>query len=126
MKGQIFITVSILVAVTLLVLTINSFTTQENDQYLYNYFTNLKTELTNTVDIAILDNLDDSGISARIDQYSDFSNTLLSGKGYTQKIVYNANVNGATIDIYLGKGEEYYQDTIVLDRIVTEVVAIEK
>jgi len=123
MKGQIFITVSILVAVTLLVLTINSFSTQENDPYLYNYFINLKTELTNTVDLAILDNRD---IAASINQYSDFSDKLLSNKGYTQRINFNVKETSAVIDIYLGKGEEYYQDTIVLDRIVTEVVAIEK
>ncbi|MBU3896683.1 MAG: hypothetical protein KJ697_01995 [Nanoarchaeota archaeon] len=118
MKGQIFITVSILVAVMLLVLTINSYTIQENDAYLYNYFTNLKTELVNTVDTAILDGLDEKGISANIDEFSKFSDKLLLDKGYTQTIKYNVKGTNAVIDIYLGKGEEYYQDTIVIERTV--------
>lgn len=116
MKGQIFITVSILVAVTLLVLTINNYSVQEKDQYLYNYFTNLKTEMTNTVDNAILDSKD---VSKSIEEFSSFSNKVLFSKGYVQTIKYNVFGNSAVIDIYLGKGDEYYRDTLVIDRTVS-------
>lgn len=116
MKGQIFITVSIIVAVALLMLSVNSVKVESSNNYLHDYFVNLKTETINVVDDTILNKED---ISANLDKFILFSNGIMTEKGYTQIIKYNVNGNQVTVDIQLSKGEEYYKDIIIIDRTVT-------
>jgi len=112
MKGQIFIVVSLFVAIALFALAMNMQVIPEPQDYLQNHFINLRTELTETASYAVLDSED---VSAALDEYILFSNTVLSAKGYTQTIYYTEDSGLITIDIYLGKGDEYYKDKIIID-----------
>lgn len=112
MKGQIFIVASLFVAIAMLVLAMGTQIIPEPQDYLQNYFVNLRAELTETASHAILDGTD---VSSALDEYIDFSDDILSAKGYTQIVSYAENSGLITIDIYLGKGDEYYKDRITID-----------
>jgi hypothetical protein len=94
-------------------MSINAVKPHESDQYLRNYFVNLKTELTNTVDDALLNGQD---VSKKLDSFISFSNDVLSQKGYSQSIIYKLEGSKVTINLYLKRGEEYYKDRIIIDR----------
>ncbi|MBU3905058.1 MAG: hypothetical protein KJ906_02845 [Nanoarchaeota archaeon] len=111
MKGQIFIVVSILIAVSLLGLSIGMKPIVVEDSYIQNYFVNVRTEIRNTVDLALLD---DEDVSDKLDEYIDFSELVLENKGILQDINYNIESDSVIVNIYLERGEEYYSDQIVI------------
>ena len=115
MKGQIFIVVSILVAVSLLLISANKISSSEPSDYLKNYYTDLKAELVNTVDTGLMN----GDFPARLDNFIAFSNGVLSQKGYTQDIQYHIVGSSVIVDVSLSKGNEYYRDTITIDRTVS-------
>jgi len=115
MKGQIFIVGSVLVAIALLAISMGFTETVEQENYMQNYFVNLRTELINTVDNALLTGDD---VATELDNYILFSDQVLSEKGYEQTVVYIVSGNDVTIDIYLGKGQEYYKDSVTVDMTV--------
>lgn len=113
MKGQVFITLSIFVVIALLMLSIGFVEVHKTENYMQDYFVNIRTELVNTVDDSLIYGED---ISANLDSYIMFSERALSSKGYEQDITYTISGNDVTLDIYLAKGEEYYRDIITVER----------
>lgn len=115
MKGQIFIVVSILVTISLLAIAMTTSITIEPENYLQNYFVNIRAELTETASYALLDGTD---VGSALDEYILFSKNILEQKGYVQTVTYSEDSQFVTIDIYLGRGEEYYSDLIIIDKRV--------
>jgi len=111
MKGQIFIVVSILIAVSLLALSIGMTQIVVEDSYVKDYFVNVRTEVKNTVDLALMDGED---YTESLDEYIVFSEKVLDKKGIVQEISYAQSKKGLSVDIYLELGEEYYRDQILI------------
>ena len=111
MKGQIFIVSAIIVAVLLLALAINIKPVYTSTDYLQNYFTNVRTEIIDTFESALLSGEDYTNV---LDEYVAFSEDVLSNKGIEQQITYYENSSGVVVDIYLERGEEYYSDQIII------------
>ena len=69
------------------------------------------TQIINTVEISLLSGED---YEDNLNEYIDFSELVLEGKGITQVINYQENIEGLVVDIYFEKEEEYYKDQIVI------------
>jgi len=113
MKGQVLIVLSVFIAIALLIISISSSLIPQSEDYLQDYFVNLRTELINTVDTSVIYGED---VSQNLDAYIQFSQSVLQPKGYDQTITYNINGDEYTIDIYLGKDDEYYRDSLTITR----------
>ena len=111
MKGQIFIVVSILIVISLLGLSIGMDQIVVKESYTQNYFVNVRDEIKNTIDLALLNEED---YKQALDDYIVFSNKVLNKKGIIQKVSYTESKKSLMVDIYLEKEEEYYRDEIVI------------
>ena len=111
MKGQIFIVVSILIAVSLLALSIGMNKIIVEESYVQDYFVNVRTEIKNTADNSLLNGEE---YSDNLDDYIVFSEKILDKKGIKQEISYALSKKGLVIYIYLEKGEEYYRDEVIV------------
>jgi hypothetical protein len=120
MRGQIFIIASILILLALLVTRLTTKTIDiKQDELFYESFSNLKTELIKTVDLALINH---ESVSTRLDNFTEFSRDIFNKKGYTETVNYQISQNGGTTIVYLNvslANDKYYLlDGLIINRTV--------
>jgi len=120
MKGQIFIIASVLILLALLVTRLSTRTIDiKQDEIFYESFSNLKSELIKTIDLALINQ---ESVSARLDDFIDFSKDVFNKKGYTEAVNYQISQNGGTTIVYLNvsltNDKSYLLDSLIINRTV--------
>jgi hypothetical protein len=89
MKGQVFIILAAFLILGLIMLRVSTKTILEKSQNLLpENFLNLKSELTQTVDISLLKNED---LQSNINEFVTFSSKVLKERGYLETVKYSIN-----------------------------------
>ena len=120
MKGQIFILIAVMVLLALILLR-NAVELPEikSDDYLYEGFTNLKSELIKTVDVSLLNNQD---ISANLNSFITFSKQVLGNRSYAEDVKFSITSYGNTTEIHmnitLSQSNSFIEDKFIINRTV--------
>ena len=120
MKGQVFILMAVMVLIALILLR-NVIQPPEikSDNYLYENFINLKTELIRTVDLSLL-NRDD--VSANLNNFTSFSKGVFNKRGYAEDVKFNTLFYGNTTEVHmnitLAQGNSFIEDQFIINRTV--------
>jgi len=108
MKGQIFLAVSLLIAIVLitakLTATIPSDTAVSDIDDIYK---NIKSELQKTAEITLLNQ---ESLSENFDEFILFNKEIYEKRGYTLDITYLLGVGAASFDFYISDGENFIKD----------------
>ena len=120
MKGQIFIIASVLILLALLVTRLSTRTIDiKQDEIFYESFSNLKSEIIKTVDLALINQ---ESVSDRLDDFIGFSKDVFNKKGYTEAVNYQISQNGGTTIVYLNvsltNDKSYLLDSLIINRTV--------
>jgi hypothetical protein len=121
MKGQIFIITSVLILIALLIVRINTQTTEiKTDETFYEDFSNLKNELINTIDFSIM--TDTTNLENNLIDFIGFSKSVFQKRGYNEDVTYLITVNGDNRIIYLNvslnSSKSYLKENLIINRTV--------
>jgi hypothetical protein len=119
MKGQIFILASVMILLAIFMVRASTKTVdvKQSDTF-YQSFSNLREELTRTVDITLLNHED---VSARLLDFSDFSKEVYLRKGYKESVNYtviNGPVTIVRINVSLTSSDSYLMESLIINRTV--------
>jgi ABC-type Mn2+/Zn2+ transport system ATPase subunit len=116
MKGQIFILTSVLILIALLIARETTKTVDvKQDGLFYESFSNLRSELIKTVDIALLNQ---ESVSDRLDDFIGFSNDTLRKRGCIESVNYSISSNVVYLNISLARDNSYLVDRLIINRTV--------
>jgi hypothetical protein len=120
MKGQIFIIASVLILIALLMTRFSTKTVDiKEDETFYESFSNLKTELTRTVDLSLINQ---DIVQEKLNDFIGFSTEVFNKKGYTENVSYQISQNGETTTVYLNvslkNDKSYLLDSLIINRTV--------
>ena len=119
MKGQIFIIASILVLLALFITRLGTQTVDvRQNELFYESFSNLKSELIKTVDLALING---ESVSERLDNFTDFSKDVFKKKGYTEDVIYSVSQGSTTIvymNVSLSSRNDYLLENLIINRTV--------
>ena len=118
MKGQVFMIVSVFVLLFLLLLRINTQTIDLNQKDLFQEdFSNLKSELTRTIDISLLNQ---ESLQGNLNDFIAFSKEFYNNKGYTEDLNYSITTAGDVTTVYLNisfsSGKSYLRQDLIINR----------
>jgi hypothetical protein len=120
MKGQIFVMMAVLVLIALLLLK-NSIRPSaiKPEDFLYENFVNLKSELIKTVDISILNN---EVVRTNLNNFVGFSTEVLGRKGYNEDVKFDVftydNTTEVHMNVTLKLGNSFIEDKFIINRTV--------
>jgi uncharacterized protein YxeA len=119
MKGQVFVISSILILLALFLIRASTKTVDvKQNELFYESFSNLKTELIKTVDIALINQ---ESVSTRLDDFIDFSQEVYNKKGYKESINYTVSPGITTIvylNVSLSSSDSYLMESLIINRTV--------
>jgi hypothetical protein len=119
MKGQIFVITAIMILLALFIARISTNTTDVKQESLfYESFSNIKSELTRTVDLALINGED---VSTRLDDFIDFSKDIYEKKGYVESVNYTISSGNPTmvhLNISLSSKDSYLLEGLTINRTV--------
>jgi hypothetical protein len=119
MKGQIFIIASILVLLALFMTRLSTQTIDvRQDETFYESFSNLKSELIKTIDLALINQ---ESVSDKLDDFINFSNNTFKKKGYTESVIYSISSGPTTIvymNVSLSSKNYYLLESLIINRTV--------
>ena len=120
MKGQFFVLMAVMFLIALILLR-NAIQQPEikTDNYLYESFTNLKSELIRTVDISLLNNED---VSTNLNEFILFSKEVLGNRSFVEDVKFNLisydNTTEVHMNITLTQGNSFIEDKFIINRTV--------
>ena len=119
MKGQIFIISSILILLALFLIRTSTKTVDvKQNELFYESFTNLRSELIKTVDLALINQ---ESVSARLDDFIVFSKNVYIKKGYNESVNYTVSPGSTTIvylNLSLTSSSSYLMENLIINRTV--------
>lgn len=112
MKGQMYITITVLIIVALFALKMGTASFDGNiNPDMNKIYMNIKDEIKDTLEISLLNNED---VSANLDDFLDFTESSLEKRGYTQDITYEISGNSIKINLYLEHDGNFINDTFIV------------
>lgn len=122
MKGQIYVMATILILIFLILTKIGTeMPSYQAKPLLFEYYTNIREEVINTVDLALLN---EKNVSTSLDDFISLSSSTLTEHGINNTTDYNIEENGnaikVTFNLYLGSGKSFISDVITVERDVTK------
>jgi len=116
MKGQIFILTSILILIALFIAreTTKTVDVKQNELF-YESYSNLKSELIKTIDLALLNG---DSVSDKLQNFKDFSTEVFKKKGYVESVNYSTSGNVVYLNVSLTRGNSYLLDSLIINRTV--------
>ena len=120
MKGQIFVMMAVLVLIALLLLR-NSIRPSaiKPEDFLYENFVNLKSELIKTVDVSILNKED---VSTNLNSFITFSKDVLRRKGYHADVKFDVSTHDNTTEVHMNVtlklDNSFIEDKFIINRTV--------
>jgi len=121
MKGQVFMIVSIFILLFLFLLRINTQTIDAKaDDLFLEDFSNLKDELTKTVDISLLNQ---ENLMGNLNGFIIFSTNVYKNKGYTEDVEYSVSTTGDVTTVYLNitlsSSNSYLKENLIINRTLS-------
>jgi hypothetical protein len=120
MKGQIFVMMAVLVLIALLLLR-NSIRPSaiKPEDFLYENFVNLKSELIKTVDVSILNK---EVVRTNLNTFVDFSTKVLGRKGYNEDVKFDVSTHDNTTEVHMNVtlklDNSFIEDKFIINRTV--------
>ena len=119
MKGQIFVITSVLILLVLFTVRVTTQTpvVEQYDAF-HDSFSNLKTELVKTVDLALLNK---DNVTDRLDDFIYFSKDVLRNKGYVESVNYSVSQGVSTtvyLNVSLSSNNDYLLESLIINRTV--------
>jgi tetrahydrodipicolinate N-succinyltransferase len=120
MKGQIFLLTSLFFVVILILISITTRLPFEKETTnLHDMFSNLKSELTKTVDLSLLNN---QNIANNLDSFILFTKEINKRRNIEENTTYsienNGNVYTVYINVSLASENQLIKDSFIVDRTV--------
>ncbi len=122
MKGQVYITVTILILIFLVLLRVETnISPQKVNPPLFDYYHNIREEAIQTVDLSLLN---EDKIETSLDNFISLTSDTLDERGIESTMSYSVKTTGNSIevsfDLYLKSGKSFLSDTITIERKVYE------
>ena len=114
MKGQMYVTVAILMIVALFALKIGTtgfVSPMEPD--INNVYKNVKNEIVDLIELSLLNEED---VSTNLDQFIKFTGDVLDSRGYSQDIIYQIDGYNTKVNLYLEYNGNFINDTFVVNK----------
>jgi len=120
MKGQIFLTISILIIIAIILLRTTTIQKESFSQgNLVEYFKTLKSEIIKTVDLSILNN---QNINSNLNDFTSFTSSIFRERGFVQSVNYTVSNVGNTslvnVSMSLAFEDSYLFDNFIINRTV--------
>lgn len=123
MKGQVFILISIFVLLFLFSLRMSTETieTKQEDMF-FEEFTNLKRELTRTIDTSLLNQ---QNLQSNLEDFIALSKEFYNRKGYAEEVEYSIETGPMTtvhLNISLTTDKSYLKQSLIIKRTLAVFV----
>ena len=114
MKGQMYVTVVILMIVALFALKIGTTGfTSPMEPDINNVYKNVKNEMIDLIELSLLNGED---LSNNLDSFVSFTTEILESRGYSQEITYEIDGYNTKVNLYLEYNGNFINDTFVVNK----------